>query len=490
MHGIKITESTTGARAILPASLAVIGLVATAPNATPDVKATLSIGEAATNNALTFTSKKAGSLGNDISIALVDPAANSAALDVTVDGDAIVVSLATDADGDVTTTAAQLEAAIEGDVDANALVGVANTGASTGAGVVATLAATALAGGVDEPFPLDTPVLIAGSVDEAAGQAGAGGTLKSSLEAIGDQSTPIVVVVRVAEDADQDAKVIGATDGNSYTGLQALLAAESQIGVRPRIIGCPGLDTAGVVAEMVVVAQKLRGMAYAAAVGDDVAAAATYRDGFSARELMLIWPATSKAFTGDLVARALGLRARIDEEQGWHKTISNVALNGITGLAKDVHFDVLDASTEAGVLNDAQVTTIIRQNGYRLWGNRTCADPATAPQWSFESAVRTSHALQDEIASIVSPFLDQPMTIGLIKDILETGNARFRQLVTQGRIVGAEMFFDQDENTPQELAAGRPHFRIQFTPAAPLENPQVALVITDFYYTGFADLLV
>ena len=31
--------------------------------------------------------------------------------------------------------------------------------------------------------------------------------------------------------------------------------------------------------------------------------------------------------------------------------------------------------------------------------------------------------------------------------------------------------------------------RIQYTPVAPMENPQVSLVITDFYYSGFADQL-
>src|SRR5690606_202311 len=162
----------------------------------------------------------------------------------------------------------------------------------------------------------------------------------------------------------------------------------------------------------------------------------------------------------DIVARALGLRARIDEEQGWHKTISNVALSGVGGMDRDVHFDLLDPSTEAGVLNGKEVTTIIRQNGFRLWGNRTCADPLTQPEWAVESAVRTSAALKDEIAFIVAPFLDQPMTIGLIKDLLEAGNARFRQLGTEGRIVGAERFFDKDANSAAELAAGRPHFRI------------------------------
>ena len=205
---------------------------------------------------------------------------------------------------------------------------------------------------------------------------------------------------------------------------------------------------------------------------------------------MLIWPGTNSEFDGDIVARALGLRAQIDERVGWHKTISNVPLVGVTGLDRDVSFDLTDPSTDAGVLNDGEITTIIRQTGFRLWGNRTTADPLTNPSFVFESAVRTSHALQEIVGQIVSPFIDQPITSGLIKDLLETGNARFRQLAVQGVIQGAEMFFDPDQNSAQELAAGRPRFRIQFTPVAPLENPNVDLVITDFYYTDFADQLV
>lgn len=366
--------------------------------------------------------------------------------------------------------------------------------------VIGLIATATASGGVqaqadlDAAFPLDTPVLVSGNVDAAAGNAGDGGTLAAALTAIGDQASPIVVVVRVEEGEDQaetDANVIGSTDGQTYTGLQALLAAETQLGVRPRIIGAPGLDTQAVTTEMVDIARRLRGMAYARAIGADIAAASVYRANFSARELMLIWPDTgaSATFPGDIVARALGLRAQIDEQQGWHKTVSNVALGGVLATDSDVHFDLLDPSTPAGVLNAAQVTTIIRQNGFRLWGNRTCANLQTQPEFSFESAVRTSHALQDIMAQAVAPFLDQPMTRALIKDLLETVNARCRQLVIEGRIVGAQFFYDEDANTPQELAAGRPKFRLQYTPAAPLENPTIDLQITDFYYTGFADQL-
>lgn len=344
-------------------------------------------------------------------------------------------------------------------------------------------------GTIDTAFPLNTPVLVT-NVDAAAGKAGSGGTLKAALEAIGDQASPIVIVVRVAEgidDAATSANVIGSTDGSVYTGLQALLAAETVVGKRPRILGAPGLDTQEVVAEMIVAAKKLRAMVYASAIGDDLAEVLLYRAEFDARELMLIWPDTSVADPGDIVARALGLRARIDEEIGWHKTISNITLDGVVGITRDVHFDLLDNSTDAGVLNDAQVTTVIRTSaGYRLWGNRTTAGEGT-PEFSFESAVRTSHALQDVVASAVQPFLDQPMTVGRVKDLLETVNAEFRQLTLEGKIMGAEVFFDADANTPSQLAAGRPNFRIQYTPVAPMENPQISLIITDYYYSGFAD---
>lgn len=342
-------------------------------------------------------------------------------------------------------------------------------------------------------FPLNTPVLVT-DVDSAAGNAGTGGTLKAALEAIADQTSPIVVVVRVGiatgnvGDPSQDELVIGETDGNAYTGIQALLAAQAKVGVKPRIIGAPGLDTQAVTAQLVVAAKRLRAMIYGAAHGASVAEVLTYRENFGDRELMLIWPDSSSTFTGDAVARALGLRAMIDEQQGWHKTISNVAIGGVTSLTKDVHYDMLDDSNDAGLLNAAQVTTIIRDDGFRFWGNRTCADD-THPEFSFESAVRTSFALQDIIVEVFKPFMDQPMTVALIKDLLETCNAAMRKLTVQGRIIGAKASFDPAKNTSDQLAAGRPTISLKYTPAAPLENPIVELINTAEFYEGFADQL-
>lgn len=357
--------------------------------------------------------------------------------------------------------------------------------ASAVIGLVAT--ATAPAGAateaLDAAFPLNTPVLVT-DIRSAIGKAGTGGTLLPALEAIADQTSPILVIVRVAPGLDDEAttaNVIGGNAGGNATGMQCLLDAQAQLGIRPRILGCPGLDTQEVTAEMVIIAKRLRGMVYARAIGDEIADALTYREEFSARELMLLWPNFTKPFAGDAVARAMGLRARIDEEQGWHKTLSNVAVDGVTGIDKSVYFDLQDATTPAGVLNDGQVTTIIRQNGYRFWGNRTCSD---VPEFAFESAVRTSQVLQDTIAEGLMWAVDKPMTRGLVKDIIETINAEFRSLKAQGRIIDGNAWFDSALNSQTDLASGKLTIDYDFTPAAPAENIILNQRITDRYYAG------
>lgn len=116
-------------------------------------QATLSRNPAGDDNALTFTAVKYGAEGNRISIAYVDPAANSQSLAVSVDGYAITVSLATNGGGTITSTAAQVKAAIEASAPAAALVtctiNTADSGsADDGTGVVTALAAANMTGGV------------------------------------------------------------------------------------------------------------------------------------------------------------------------------------------------------------------------------------------------------------------------------------------------------------------------------------------------------
>lgn len=352
------------------------------------------------------------------------------------------------------------------------------------AGAVAGPATVAL----DAAFPLNRPVLVT-DVRSAIGAAGTTGTLRQALEAIADQGSPVIVVVRVAlgnDAAATTANVIGGQVNGRYTGIQALLAAEAELGARPRIIGAPGLDTEAVTAKLVIAAKALRGFVYAGCDGvTTVGAAIAMAEGFSARELMLIWP-DATGWKGKAVATALGLRAMIDEQVGWHKSLSNVAITGVTGLTADVHFDIRDMSTDAGLLNEGKVTTLVRMNGYRFWGNRTTSDE---PLFAFETAVRTSHAIQDAIADTLASFVDKPMTVGLVRDIEETINAALSRWVNEGRLIGGRAWFDSALNPSTQLAAGKLVIDYDFTPVAPLEGLQLNQRITGKYYAGFGDEL-
>ncbi|MCB2051372.1 MAG: phage tail sheath subtilisin-like domain-containing protein, partial [Novosphingobium sp.] len=227
-------------------------------------------------------------------------------------------------------------------------------------------------------------------------------------------------------------------------------------------------------------------MVYAQATGDSVAEAKTYGENFGQRELMLLWPRFENAFLGDTVARAMGLRAKIDEEIGFHKTISNVVVNGVTGLDRDVFFDLNDQDSDAGVLNDGNIVALIRRDGYRFWGNRTLS---SEPLFAFESAVRTAQVLQDEMVEGLIWAVDKPITRVLIRDIIETINARFRRLVATGKLIGATAWFDPDLNPAEQLAAGQLAIDYDYTPAAPLEGLELNQRITDRYYANFADLV-
>lgn len=343
-------------------------------------------------------------------------------------------------------------------------------------------------------FPLNKPVLLT-DVLTASGKAGEGGTLARSLDAIADQASPVTVVVRVEEGADEaetTSNIIGGvTAGGQYTGMKALLAAEAQLGVKPRILGVPGLDNLAVTTELAATAEKLRAFAYANAYGcETVSDAIAYRDGFGARELMLIWPdfinwdtATNADAPASAVARALGLRAKLDQQVGWHKTLSNVPVNGVSGLNKDIYWDLQNPATDAGLLNANEVTTLIRREGFRFWGSRTCS---ADPLFAFENYTRTAQVLADTMAEAHFWAVDKPMHASLVRDIVEGINAKFRELIRGGYLIGGECWFDPAANDKDTLKAGKLFLDYDYTPVPPLEDLMLRQRITDRYLVDFA----
>lgn len=343
-------------------------------------------------------------------------------------------------------------------------------------------------------FPLDTPVLIT-RVQSAIAKAGKTGTLAASLQAIADQTQPITVVVRVptgASDAETTSNIIGTTTENGkYTGMKALLAAKTRLKVTPRILGVPGLDSLPVATALVSIAQQLRAFAYVSASGCKTKEeAVAYRENFGAREVMVIWPdfeywntEADATAVAPAVARALGLRAKIDQDTGWHKTISNIPVNGVTGISADVFWDLQNPATDANYLNSNEVTTLINADGYRFWGSRTCTED---PLFAFENYTRTAQVLADTMAEAHMWAMDKPMHPSLIRDLIEGINAKFRELVSGGYLIGGEAWYDEEANTEETLNAGKLFIDYDYTPVPPLEDLNFRQRITDRYLAEFA----
>jgi len=103
---------------------------------------------APSNSNLVYTAKSGGTFGDDISIAYVNAGA-SKPLAITLLNKAVSVQLATDASSIITSTANDIKTAIEANKGSSTLVSVALASENDGTGIVTTLSATNLSGGVD-----------------------------------------------------------------------------------------------------------------------------------------------------------------------------------------------------------------------------------------------------------------------------------------------------------------------------------------------------
>ncbi len=338
-------------------------------------------------------------------------------------------------------------------------------------------------------FPENEPVLIIGSRTKAA-KLGTAGTLPMVMDGIFDQIAPMIVVVRVPEVADpaaQISEVIGTvTAEGQFTGLQALLVAQSKVHVKPRILGAPGFShNQPVATELGGIADKLRGFVYADTPSGTAENAVAWREQFGNKRIMPIfpgwkvWDTTANGLVNTPAsARALGLRAKLDNDIGWHKTLSNVPVNGVSGITADIDWDLQNPVTKAGYLNANEVTTLIMKDGFRFWGSRTCSGD---PMFAFESAVRTGDVLADTIAEAHMWANDKPMSQTLIDDIISGVNAKFRQLKAQGYIVNASCYLDPELNGKESLQAGKLWLNYDFTPVPPLEQLGFNSIITNKY---------
>lgn len=427
-------------------------------------------------------------------------------------------------------------------------------------------------------FPLNTPVLIAGSRREASklDLLGTGlGTLPAAMDSIFDQTGAVVIVVRVDEgetDPETLANILGGVNAinGQYEGVHALLGSESVVGFQPRILIAPGfthtrvsggvtavtVNTQGtgytsaptvaftggggtgataqavvldgkvtavqitspgtgyttaptvaftggggtlaaatasfgivgnaVVAELIGIAERLRAVIIADGPNTNDAAAIGYAGDFGSSRVYVVDPKVIKTdSTGFTVtewssACAAGLLAKSDNDRGFWWSPSNQEINGIQGTARPIDFTLGDANSRANLLNESKIATIIRQDGFRLWGNRTLSSD---PKWAFLCVRRTADIINDSLLRAHLWAVDRGITKTYVDEVKEGVNNYLRHLTSIGAILGGECWADPDLNTPDQIAQGKVYFDFDFTPVYPAEHVTFRSHLVDNYIT-------
>ena len=331
-------------------------------------------------------------------------------------------------------------------------------------------------------FPLNKPVLIVGSRREAA-KLGATGTLPMAINGIFDQIGAMVIVVRVEageDEAETIANIIGGVDSQTgdYKGVQAFLSAESIVHAAPRILIAPGFthqrpnnQANPVISSMLVIADRLRAVIIADGPNTNDQEAITWRNDFGNARVYVVDPWVKIFIDNEQVVPSspyiAGLIARSDNENGFWWSPSNQEIYGIVGTARPVDFTLGDANCRANFLNENEVTTIIRQEGYRLWGNRSCSSD---PKWAFLSVRRTADLINDSLLRAHMWAVDRNITRTYLDDVVESVNAYLAHLKALGAILGGQCYPDPELNTPANIAQGKVYFDFDFTPPYPAER--------------------
>jgi len=336
-------------------------------------------------------------------------------------------------------------------------------------------------------FPADTPVFLYSDDATKLTALGATGTLRDAIVLLnaqlgGFQVAAKVVVVRVAEGSDIDATIANVVGDGVSTGLKAFLNAGSELGVIPRLLCAPGFTSqhdAGlanpVCAALPAICEKLLAHAVVDGPATTEQAAIDWRETISAQRLIPVDPAVKALSGGVTVVQPLspaviGIGVRRDhEKQGrpFHSW-ANQPVQGIVGPSRPINFSLTDGATEGqrllasniGVLlrGEMGVESAIAQGGFIFVGTDNAGEDDL---WRFYNVTRGRDFIHLMLLRTLRFYLGRFNITGqTIQAILNTMETGLRNLKADGDILGFEIKFTRDQNTPEELRQGR--FTVNF----------------------------
>lgn len=322
------------------------------------------------------------------------------------------------------------------------------------------------------------PYTLYSRADAPSADLGAGGTLPDALNAIyrqGNVPVQMVIVEESSTDATQRTNLLGTAA--ALSGIYALQGADPI----PKVL-CIGHDVATdrtggnantLAAGLVEVAGNVRGVAVLDGPNGTQAEAITFAGDFDSARAFLVDPGVNTA-DGEVLASpsVAGLVAVTD----FWRSPSNRVLNGVVGTQRKIDFQHGNSSTRAQALNDEYIATIIRLNGYRLWGNETVA--TTAASYRFLNIQRTADSIEDSLEAAHLWAIDRNITVRYFELVAQSVNNFLDKLTAQGAITGGICYPDDSKNTVAAITAGEVYFQVEWSGAYPAQTLNINMELS------------
>lgn len=235
-----------------------------------------------------------------------------------------------------------------------------------------------------------------------------------------------------------------------------------------------GASANPVVSELKQIADGMKAHIIADGPSTTDAAAFAYRNDHGTRRVFVVdpkvsgWSVKTSTYSVEPSSpRVAGLISRVDNEMGFWESPSNKEVYGVGGLARPIDYAYGDKNSRANILNENQIATFIRDDGWYLWGNRTCS---ADEKFAFLSVSRTADMIDISIAKAHRWAVDKSITKQYFEDVTASVKAYMRQLRVRGAILGGDCWVDPEFNTEADITQGHATFSYDFTPPYPAER--------------------
>jgi hypothetical protein len=343
-------------------------------------------------------------------------------------------------------------------------------------------------GAVDSAaFPIGQPVRVS-SGDAAMVAKLGGGALADAVAGINAQLSGLnsgadLTIYRIAAGADEEETAANVATALSPTNIGAIPSA---VNATPRLVWAEGgayrvdAETAGPVATALHAAcERLQAISVLDIDPTSAMDAIDARETLNSERIMPVGVAArvyagSTLVTRPMGPRIIGLFQRIDAENGNKpfEPIANRPIYGIAGLSRPLPFSLLDGSTEGQQMLESEVSIVVAgesgvdgavaDGGFIFIGTD---NTSTSDLWKQIHQVRGADYLNNKIALITRNYLGRKVGVSRVEAWLNAQKFMLRDHKADEDILGYDIEFRPDKNSPEEIRLGHLTVNLAIEPA-------------------------